>query len=599
MTVCPDCGTDLPDAANFCRNCGCSVGETCPACGETVSADASFCPSCGEALDVRANDRSTANDADGTGPIQLRSTELARRLDGSSLQAGGFLNRLHQKEQITIEEGTRALLLEDGTVIGQIGAGKHTLDSLGQKLTDFRTGKNRTVVLIAEGNMVLTLPIQGVRTASDFPVDVTIDLVLTIDNPEQFFTNMVADRDAVTTETLERLLGDAVRSELAATISTYDHEELYGNRELEATLRSDVAEQCRAIFEHNGLELVDLRSFEYDDDRDEIREEKKDLEIRSETEDLEDRRATLDRRERERDTDDVVHEQKQRVRRETTKQSADHEIEAQQLEHEHEKDDIQRRHRHTAEREEVEHEEYAKTTRKESEVERRELEHEQDVSEMEDLMDLKSKKDQQKLDREQREQDLEMEKEEHEVEIERERLNARDDVDLDTLVSMDGVDESVADLAEMEKAENLSPAQLEALGAQDSDELAKARQEANKAEKERERVEDQKEFREEMKEVMDGSMDRMQETTESAMDNMGETGRAAAEDTSDNVIVPDAGGSGGDTTIVQGGSGGGGTGGADGSSDGNAGSEKVVVCPGCEAEVPAENDFCTNCGENI
>lgn len=291
----------------------------------------------------------------------------------------------------------------------------------------------------------------------------TVELVFTLEDTEQFFTSMVTDRDAVTTDTLERLLGDAVRGELAATLSSYEHEELYGNRELTATLQSDVAQQCQAIFERNGLALVDLRSFEYEDDRDEIREGKKDVEIRAETEDLEDRRAELDRRERERDTSDTVHDEKQRVRRETTKQSADHQIETQDLEYDHEKDDMQRRHRHTAEREQVEHEEHAKTTRKENEVDRRDLEHEQDITEIEDLIDVKSKKDQQKLDREQREQDLEMEKERHEVEVEKEQLEARDDVDLGTLASMDGVDESVAELAEMEKAGNLSPAQLEAL----------------------------------------------------------------------------------------------------------------------------------------
>lgn len=590
MTICPDCGIELPDAANFCRSCGSSVGGNCPACGDTVSAQASFCPSCGESVDQSSNGEAKTDSS--TGPIQLRPAEFARRVDGSELKSGGLLNRLRQKEQISIEEGTRAALLEDGELVGEIGPGKHKLDSLGEKIKEFRSGKNRTVILVADGNTVITLPINDVRTATDYPVDVTIELVVRIDDPERFFTNLVADRDAVTTETFDQLLGDAVRNELETILSTHEHEELYGNRELRAEIQQTVQEQCEAIFTRNGLQLVDIRSFEYQDGQEEVRQEQKEVQIRAEKEDIQDRQAELDRRQRERDTDDTVHSEKERVRRETTKQAADHEIQSQTIEQEQERDDMQRRHEHKAERESVEHEEHKKTTKKESEVERRELEHEQDVDEIEDLMDLKAKKDQQKLDKKQREQDLEMEKERQAAEVEKERLQARDSVDLETLASMEDVDEAVAELAEIEKAEDLTPAQLEALGAQDSDELAKARQEANKAEKERQRVEDQKEFRDEMKDVMSESMDQLQETTESAMDNMGETGRAAAEDTSDNVIVSDTGGSSdnGDTTIVQGGSDGGG---------GSSGETKVVVCPNCSKDVPHDNDFCTNCGTDI
>jgi hypothetical protein len=156
---------------------------------------------------------------------------------------------------------------------------------------------------------------------------------------------------------------------------------------------------------------------------------------------------------------------------------------------------------------------------------------------------------------------------------------------------MEDVDEAVAELAEIEKAEDLTPEQLEALGAKDSDELAKARQKAHDAEAERQRVEDQKEFREEIKEMAESSMDRMQETSETAMDSVSETGQAAAEDTSDNVIVSGSeGGSddSGDTTIVQGGPG--------ASGDGGDTRDKVTVCPECGEEMSHGTDFCTNCG---
>lgn len=589
MTTCPDCGTDLPAEASFCRSCGSSVRETCPKCGTSVTANADFCPDCGEALSAAVESKNTASDE----VMRLRPTEFARRVDGEDIQSGGLVSRLlRQKREVKIEAGNRALLLENGALEAEIGPGKHTLDSLGQKIKDLRRAQSLSAVLVEEGNTVVTLTLDDIRTASEYPVDTEVELVVTIDEPELLFTSLMADRDVVTTETFQRLLGGALRDELEATLADYEPEELYGNRELRRNLRQGLERQCRATFERTGLRLVELRSLSYEDDRDEIRQRRKEVDIREEREEIEDHEAELDRREVERDTEDAVHEERQRVRRETAEQTADHEVEKQVIEQEHEKDYMQRRHRHEAEREEAEHQEDVATTRKEKEIERRDLEHEQDVEEIEDLVDLKGKKERQKLNREKREQEIELQREQREVEMEKERLEARDDVDIDTVASLEAAADDVQELAELAKMEDLDADQIEAFYAKNSDELAKARQEANDAEKERLRVEDQQEFREELREVMEGSMDRMQETTESAMDNMGETGRAAAEDTSDNVIVSDPGGSSdsGDTTIVQGGGG--------GSDGGDRDTEpgRRVTCPECEQQVTSDSAYCTNCG---
>lgn len=593
MIDCPNCRASLPDEASFCKHCGETVEVTCRNCGDTVPPAANFCPNCREELGSGSGDNRSASD----GPLRLKPREFADRLDAENLDAGGFFSWLNRRKEIEIETGNRALFLENGRLVEALGPGRHTLETLGQRIKELRRKKNPAAILVEDGDTAVDIAIDDIWTVSEYPVTVYVELVFAIEDAEQFVRSMLADRDAVTAETFDNLLGDAIRDELQATVSEYERDELYGNRELKRELRQDIESQCRATLERNGLRLVELRSFDYDDDRDEIREERKTVEIRKDTEDIEDEKAQLDRRGRERETEDTVHSEQQRVRRQTAEQSADHEIETQGIEQSHEKDDMRRRHEHKAERETVEHEQETETTRKEGEVERRDLEHEQDVGEMEDLVDLKKKKDMDGLDVDEREQEMEMQREEHEVEVERERLEARDEVDLDTVASLEDVDEDVTELAKMAKAGKLSPEQLDALGAQESDELAKARQEAKNAENERQRVEDQKEFREEVREMAEDSMDRMQETTESAMDNMGETGKAAAEDTSDNVIVSDSGSSdSGDTTIVQGG---GGSGDSGGQGRGDDSSGRALICPECETEVSADDTFCLNCGADI
>jgi len=590
MSTCPSCGTTLPDGASFCKHCGTALEQTCPECGTSVPGTANFCPNCRAELG-RGNGDSRSDD----GAFRLQPHEFGRRLLGSDLDADGLIGWLTRKKQVSIETGNEALFLEEGEIVERLGPGKHELESLIQRLKERRREQEPTIILYETRDTVVTIEAE-VRTAGEYPVAVQAEFVVTIDDPVEFAKSLMADRGDVTDRTFQRLLGSPIRDELEATLSEYDREELYGNRELKRTAQQDVRREAREALERYGLRLVSLRSLSFADDQEHIREGRKQVEIREQEEDIRDDEARLDRRERERETEDVVHEANQRVRRETAEQSADHEIETQAIEQNQEVDDMQRRHEHKAERENVEHQEETKTTRKEKEVERRDLEHEQDVSEMEDLMDLKKRKDMDGLDVEEREAEIDMRREEHDVEMEKERLEARDEVDLETLASIDGVDEAVAELAEIEKAEDLTPAQLEALGAQNSDELAKARQEAHDAEAQRERVQDQKEFREEVKDMAEDSMDRVQETTESAMDNMGETGRAAAEDTADNVIVSDAASDdSGDTTIVQGS---GGQGGSEGSDYTGSGSG-TVACPGCGRQVDPTDDFCLDCGHKL
>ncbi|MFT4921435.1 MAG: hypothetical protein ACI8XM_000632 [Haloarculaceae archaeon] len=588
MTTCPDCGASLPDKATFCSECGASVNQNCPECGTVVPAAANFCPNC------RAELEATSQSQDGS--LRLHPHEFARRVDGDDLGADSLWGKLNRRKEVSIEAGNEALFVHDGEIVERLGPGKHTLDSLGKQLKSLEKTGDIAAMLIEQRETTLTLEASA-RTASEYPLSVMFDLAVDVDDPVTLFTSLMADRDDVTSRTFQQVLGDPIKDELESTMSEYDREDVYGNRELKQRLAQNIESACRSTMQRYGLRLVELLSVSFEDDQDHIREGKKDVEIREKEEDIRDDEARLDRRDRERETEDTVHEHEQRVRRETSDQAADHEIETQEIEHRHEKSDMERRHEHKTEREDVEHHEDVKTTKKEGEVGRRELEHEQDVEEIEDLMDLKKKKDMDGLDVEEREKEMEMRREEHDVEVEKERLEARDDVDLSTLASMDSVDEAVAEIAEIDAAEDLTPEQLEALGAKDSEELAKARQEAHNAEAERQRVEDQKEFREELRDVADDSMDRVQETSESAMDNMGETGKAAAEDTADNVIVSDPGSSDdGDTTIVQGGGGS-----NDGSSDdGDSGdADRVVVCPECEAELDPSDEFCLNCGHEL
>lgn len=46
---CNNCGTENPDEALFCKNCGARLdgNATCPHCGKLLPADSKFCMYCG------------------------------------------------------------------------------------------------------------------------------------------------------------------------------------------------------------------------------------------------------------------------------------------------------------------------------------------------------------------------------------------------------------------------------------------------------------------------------------------------------------------------------------------------------------------------
>jgi hypothetical protein len=49
-TVCPNCSEVVAPDAQFCGQCGTSLGQPCPSCGETVRHGDRFCASCGRGL---------------------------------------------------------------------------------------------------------------------------------------------------------------------------------------------------------------------------------------------------------------------------------------------------------------------------------------------------------------------------------------------------------------------------------------------------------------------------------------------------------------------------------------------------------------------
>ena len=50
LQLCPQCGTAVQTAFNFCPHCSCKLSPSCPQCGRVVAAADVYCPYCGTSL---------------------------------------------------------------------------------------------------------------------------------------------------------------------------------------------------------------------------------------------------------------------------------------------------------------------------------------------------------------------------------------------------------------------------------------------------------------------------------------------------------------------------------------------------------------------
>ena len=100
---CPNCGTQNPRDAKFCKQCNTPLGggkRTCGVCGTVNPSDARFCQECGRPMD-EAETPQIVNDRWAT-----TEQDFAVRVETNDLP--GLL-----KKGINVEAGTNAMLLEN------------------------------------------------------------------------------------------------------------------------------------------------------------------------------------------------------------------------------------------------------------------------------------------------------------------------------------------------------------------------------------------------------------------------------------------------------------------------------------------------------
>ncbi len=251
----PHCGNRVSKAARFCNVCGSPAPGgwwRCPQCGKWIGNEAQFCSHC----DARLYPEQRAGMAGG---VWSRSPgTCAERFEV------GDIKRL-LKNGIQVQEGTAAIVLNEGAVKDVLKPGPYNPDSLARKINHWGSPPPRSVILVDNGDFVLPLRIEGLRSAEQFPIEFYGEAILQFapKGAEEFVGNLFKDARHLAYADIADMLAGGIRHAIDAHTATVPVEELVrdpGRRQdVEDALRAYLGGQLKRL----GLELVAVSAADF------------------------------------------------------------------------------------------------------------------------------------------------------------------------------------------------------------------------------------------------------------------------------------------------------------------------------------------------
>ncbi|MCJ2520242.1 MAG: zinc ribbon domain-containing protein [Candidatus Thermoplasmatota archaeon] len=248
---CAECGSEIPANAKFCPNCRAMVKEVnCAQCGAAVKPGFKFCGDCGAPVSG-AYEKET-----GITKWERSPGEFAVRHEVGDIK--GFF-----RKGIVVEQGTKAMFIQDGRLSGVLPAGKYDAGGVLQRLKDLNVSGSSSVTLVDESDVHLDLFVPDLMTKENVRVGAKARVTLQLSGPEIFNVNFMKSRQAVSTHDLvEALVGEA-KNELQSKVREHSPDELEGNAELKKELQQDFEYGMRTSLERMGVKLVQVPYVDY------------------------------------------------------------------------------------------------------------------------------------------------------------------------------------------------------------------------------------------------------------------------------------------------------------------------------------------------
>jgi hypothetical protein len=253
QVACPDCGEKNKSGARFCGACGASLPGSelkCGNCGETVAADRTFCGNCGKPLSESAAPTMAGN------RWARRTDDFATKVEVDDVE--GFFKR-----GLIVEAGTKAIFFVNGAYSGILDPGRYDMGGLLQRLKNIFNYKTTTAVLVDTGDVELQFAVSGLATRDPIRLSAESRLVVQMENPTQFFENMMKGRQNYSLAEMKSFLDGELRNCMQQFIRTKSVEELQSDASIKSQMEESVAKHLATTFNRKGLTFVQVRIFDF------------------------------------------------------------------------------------------------------------------------------------------------------------------------------------------------------------------------------------------------------------------------------------------------------------------------------------------------
>lgn len=253
----PRCGNRVRKAARFCNVCGTPAPGgwwRCPQCRKWVGNDSNFCPHCDAPL--FPEDR-----ADIAGGVWSKKPGMfAQRFEIKDIA------RL-LKNDLQIQAGTVALMLDGGRYKGMLEAGRHDPDTLARKINHFGDPPPRSVVLVDAGDVSLPVHVEDLKTSENFPLEFYGEIVLRFRRDDKaalaFMENRMKEARFLSFSDLSTPLAGELRHALEALCTRSTVDDLVRDPERRLRLQDEMENTLRMTLQRSGIELIHVSSAEF------------------------------------------------------------------------------------------------------------------------------------------------------------------------------------------------------------------------------------------------------------------------------------------------------------------------------------------------
>lgn len=256
----PRCGNHVRKAARFCNKCGAPAPGgwwKCPSCGKWIGNEAQYCSHCNAPL--YPEDRAVM-----AGGVWRKDPGVfAQRFEI------GDIKRL-LKEDLLVQEGTVAVVMDGGHIHGILENGRHNPDSLAHKINWFGDPPPRSVVMVDAGDVALPLHVDELRTAEHYPIAFYGEVILRFGSDKTaavaFVENALKDRRHVSYKDLSESLPGVIRTAVDALCVTSTLDDLVRDPERRARLQETMTRTIGEDIARCGLKVVRVSSAEFTGD---------------------------------------------------------------------------------------------------------------------------------------------------------------------------------------------------------------------------------------------------------------------------------------------------------------------------------------------